>query len=1477
MTSPESRSGTSDRNVLFQSMARSSGQLLVLLLLSSSLFALFEYRGAAKTFDRLKGHLDTLDRASNDLESIRISFLRREALGSGTRQAFSASRFAVIRGLRMQSLADLEDLEHLPLAGPEHAVLESLAAILKTKVGVPGPFPIAPDALALELRDVRAVLALTATIHETLARETARDRIGLHDTLHRRERLLTLSIVSLALGTVFALSLLLMSLVLRREKKEIGRRDDLLQGILSSTTNGVVLKDLEGRWIGLSPRIRSLLNLTFPADRFPGKTDAEILALCPTAGPVLCPDPGRSPAGGPEQWTASLDGPDSRPVHLLIDRSPLCSEDGAVMGTILSVIEITDRIVLENLEKAANRIASLGLVAKDPESFLSRCSEILMEHCDCLLVWTTRVRSGPDGALPDNPDAGALIPGRILSRSSRFHRPPDRSPEFPFFPVLENGMPIDLLAVLHRAPRLTTFSSRSNALDIPAFPESGTDIFPGPAQLTAACYPISQSGRPAGTLGVLSRISETLAPRFNESLLRISGTLSLVLESLDSDFRRQAAEKRSLLLRNFYEALSKVEALLLSLPTRERLLDSVCRILDETDNANSCWVRMEDPVSREITIPYFSGRFGPGEIDILTRLANDPDVRSSPGFSRPSLRSGTPNVSNNLEQLADSWKPARFLIELGVSSLCSLPIMEEGVMIHSLVVAGDQRDYFTPELISLLSQLTDSLSFGLGNIGRESQRRQNAIRTERLKNMYQALSDSNEILISRPGLESIFQNLCMSIVSHGHAHSAIVYALDKSSGKGELSVWEGPLPSDLSALIPSSDTHLPEGQGIFGQVVRSGESRILNLDSDVAAPTPASRILFGELGIRSIGGFPVRRGGEIERVLLVTSIEPSFFDPELVRLLDRMVLNVSFALDLFDREEVRKEREKAILFQSLHDSLTGLPNRILFLETVDGAIQNRQETGAPFGVGIVDLDNFKEINDRLGHRTGDMLLVEVAKRLQAGLRPNDSLARLGGDEFGILLREIPGDSQELERLLTIIPERLELPLSAGGEMIRGVSLSLGMALFPKQGDSPEVLLKRADLALYESKNRGGGVWTIFSDALETRLERTFMIRTDFDRALDSGETLIHVQPQVSFDTGLPSGAEMLVRWNHPEKGLLLPGSFIQEVEDSPALIRKLGLSMLERSLAHAGSWKDAGLSVPVAINIGARHFLDPNFTEDISRILANHPEIAPDSLQIEITESATLSDFLTVRTILDRLRAMGVEVALDDFGTGHASLSYLQKVPADTIKMDVQFVRNMLVDSKDMAIVAGTLTTARLLKLGTIAEGVESPELGVVLMKLGCRAGQGFGIARPMPADNFPEWLRSFRPDPLWTEWFERPWSRGNILRLAMYMEHRRRSETLFRRLTDPDRQEREPLSLARSPLDLWLDGSGSRIFGHSPRFHEMRALFRESEEIEEQLTRLLPGNQEQTAQTDSMISRHREASAAILSILEGLGPEKLS
>jgi diguanylate cyclase (GGDEF)-like protein len=424
------------------------------------------------------------------------------------------------------------------------------------------------------------------------------------------------------------------------------------------------------------------------------------------------------------------------------------------------------------------------------------------------------------------------------------------------------------------------------------------------------------------------------------------------------------------------------------------------------------------------------------------------------------------------------------------------------------------------------------------------------------------------------------------------------------------------------------------------------------------------------------------------------------------------------------RQAIAKEH------QALHDALTGLPNRVLFRDSVEHVVDGRRHGDGATAVMLIDLDHFKEINDTLGHHAGDRLLQEVAERLRASLAEPAKVARLGGDEFGVLLPHIPSRehaSAIADRLLAQLRE----PFSIDGLTLE-VDASIGIACAPEHGSAVEQLIQRADIAMYAAKEGGRG-HLVFEPQLDRYSPRRLALAGALRAAIADGEIILFFQPKAELTTGRIVGVEALARWQHPRLGLIGPSEFVPIAEQT-GLIGPLTSHVLETALRQVREWRDNGEELGVAVNLSARSFLDAQLAVEIPRLL-ERTGVDAELLELEITESMLMLDPPRAKATLERLSAIGLGVSVDDFGTGHSSLANLKRLPVDAVKIDKSFVIEMPHDPCDAAIVGSTIDLAHNLGLKVVAEGVESHEAWRRLQELGCDLAQGFHVSRPLPVD----------------------------------------------------------------------------------------------------------------------------------------------
>ncbi len=426
--------------------------------------------------------------------------------------------------------------------------------------------------------------------------------------------------------------------------------------------------------------------------------------------------------------------------------------------------------------------------------------------------------------------------------------------------------------------------------------------------------------------------------------------------------------------------------------------------------------------------------------------------------------------------------------------------------------------------------------------------------------------------------------------------------------------------------------------------------------------------------------------------------------------------------------------------QALHDELTGLPNRRLLAERFEQAL-SEQGPGSSTGLLVMDLDGFKRINDTFGHQYGDVLLTQVGARLSGRLRDGDTLARLGGDEFAVLLPAI-GSLAAALRLAATIRRAFEAPFTVAGLELE-VDASVGVVLSGEHGQAADTLLRHADTAMYTAKANGGGI-AAYKPENDANSARRLVLQGELRRAIQHRHLTLHYQPKVSVRTGEMLGAEALVRWQHPTRGMIPPVDFIPVAEHS-GLIGPLTRHILDMALGQVRAWADEGRTVPVAVNISTRNLLDEGLCVQVADLLAQH-RVPAGHLVLEVTESALMTDVEKAKRVLQELAALGVGISIDDFGAGYTSLGYLTTLPISELKVDRSFIDAMTCDRRSRLVVQSVITLGHNLGLTVVAEGVETEQTLEMLARMGCDSVQGYHLGRPLPASAFGAWTQAARP-----------------------------------------------------------------------------------------------------------------------------------
>jgi diguanylate cyclase (GGDEF)-like protein len=507
----------------------------------------------------------------------------------------------------------------------------------------------------------------------------------------------------------------------------------------------------------------------------------------------------------------------------------------------------------------------------------------------------------------------------------------------------------------------------------------------------------------------------------------------------------------------------------------------------------------------------------------------------------------------------------------------------------------------------------------------------------------------------------------------------------------------GTIRGDVTSLRPGAGDERKKALRTYAPVAVPGGTGVVAIFQDYGPIVQAAEATF----------VPVAAIFEVVLVLLFLTLVP---------ILRRVTQRIRRQMNEIER-------------RALYDELTSLPNRTLFGDRIEQTIMDAGQEPRSAAVMLLDLDRFREVNDALGHETGDRLLQEVASRLGETVRSSETFARLGGDEFGILLSR--GSEEDATELAARIHKALETPFSLSGFPLE-IAVSIGIAAYPAHGEDVDTLLQHADVAMYVAKDGHSGT-ALYQSEQDTSDAARLALAGELRAAIDNEELVVHFQPKAELESGLIVGVEALVRWQHPERGFIPPNEFIP-IAERTGLIKPLSQYVVASALKQCGEWRAAGFDLHVAVNLTIPDLLDLELPDRIGRLLAENG-VQPGQLELEVTETTILADPFRVRQVLNRLNEMGLRLAIDDFGTGYSSLAYLKNLPVHTIKIDRSFVMGMCEDASDATIVRSTIDLGRNLGLGVVAEGIETQEVWDALRADGCSLAQGYFISRPASAE----------------------------------------------------------------------------------------------------------------------------------------------
>lgn len=740
---------------------------------------------------------------------------------------------------------------------------------------------------------------------------------------------------------------------------------------------------------------------------------------------------------------------------------------------------------------------------------------------------------------------------------------------------------------------------------------------------------------------------------------------------------RQNAEKQLMNVKDTYAALSQTNQCINTCSNRDELFQQTCEIAIRYTHLKLAWIGIVDS-AREIVVPVAKAGRAVAYVQGL-QVSVNPDSPWSQGAAGKAILSRHPVVVNDL------WKSHGFqpwtegLTAHGIQSWAAYPLVQGGQIVGVLTLYSDDPQFFSDELAELFGEMADDLSLALDRLALGS--KQLELEGE-LRKLNKAVEQSPvTVVIADPTGAIQYVNPAFTATSG--------YSAEEVLGKNPRILKSGETPPEAYAAMWRC---LAKGEPWAGQFHNKRKDGSLYWEEAVISPVKDSQ-------------------GVITHFIAV-------------------------------KQDVtaRREAEARARFLAFHDPLTKLPNRLVAKDEMGEAIRKADDTGAKAALLFIDVDNFKRVNDSLGHTTGDHFLQALVHRLTSCMREEDTLSRISGDEFLVVA---PGmhRTAAVEGIAERIRKALSKPLEVDGMEI-STTVSIGAAVYPDDGVSFEELHRQADLAMYCAKREGRDAFRIYNKSMEADSHGYVLTVNGLRKALEQGEFFLHYQPQVHLETGEVRAVEALIRWNHPELGIVPPGKFIPIAEDS-GLIVEIGNWVIKEACRQAAEWRGSGLSsLRIATNVSAIQMRRGGLDCLISDALSEW-HLGPEALEIELTESALIHDNANVAALLKRLKALGIAIALDDFGTGYSNFTYLRHFELDRLKIDQSFIRHITSNKGDVAIVRSIVQLARNFGFETVAEGVETEEALRVVRRAGCDQVQGYIFARPMPACEVPAFVLS--------------------------------------------------------------------------------------------------------------------------------------
>jgi diguanylate cyclase (GGDEF)-like protein len=842
-----------------------------------------------------------------------------------------------------------------------------------------------------------------------------------------------------------------------------------------------------------------------------------------------------------------------------------------------------------------------------------------------------------------------------------------------------------------------------------------------------AAVPILRDGRSIGVFLFFLREPGSLNDQIVRLMERMVENVAYALDNFEREKIRADTELRRERLTHMFGALTATNEAILRARTTDEMFQMVCDAVAGPGKALGTAIFLAESDST-----WLRRAAGSGKHTINMKVSSDPDIPEGQGLAGRAFRTGEVCVCH--DYLSDPRiRPWRSLVlASGATSGAAVPLVVHGQVVGSLsFFFGKDTGRLDDEMIKLMARIAENISFGIENFDRERQK-------DRLSRMFSALSATNEAIMRAKSRTELFQLVCAAAVQGGNFNACAIILAESEEKFLRVMTAAGANAGGLP-------TQWPRGAGVTGIAFDTGKPCISN-DYLTDQRSATLQELARNGGPKSGAALPLLKDGIIIGVLLFLADERGVFTPELVQLLERLAENVSFSLANFDRADEKKKADERITYLATHDSLTGLPNRATFSRLLTGQIEDAQRRKRQFALLFIDIDRFKVINDSLGHSAGDRMLLMLGSRLRNSLRAGDVVARLGGDEFVVILGSI-SEREQAARIAHELLSILSRPIQLSSHEWR-TTASIGIAMFPADGEDEQALTKNADIAMYLAKEQGKNDVQFYAPETRTQSVERLMLETGLRHALEQNQFSLHYQPKRALATMQVTGVEALIRWHHPDLGTVAPAQFIPLAEET-GLIVPIGRWVLLEACRQNVAWQRLGLPpISVAVNLSPRQFSDENLLPVIDEVL-KETSMLPGLLQLEVTESMVMTNVDRAVKLLKAIKSRGIGLAIDDFGTGYSSMSLMKRFPVDTIKIDRSFVRELPQDCEDKAIAQAIINLGKALGLTVVAEGVETVEQETFLRQQGCDEMQGYLFSKPVTPVQIPDLLRPwFLPSP---------------------------------------------------------------------------------------------------------------------------------